>query len=293
MTIEFRYSVVSDLMYHILAHMKVENASDLFSQSYIVSADRMKNGQYDSIAEYAVRLSEYYNTNFNRLGIINFLPFEHTSVRSLIDALGNYPGFSENDREAFILPLTQLIQKETAFYEAYWAQLYDTTAACRNAFECWITNEMKKYEALFSYFNKSAVVGLSYSLTNNGRGYGGATSFNAIVPFVYDENCYKGSFYQILHEYTHQFTDRLLGDSIRMDDGTHALSEKAVILFDYYLIKQLCAEDVDGYLQWLCSLSNADPCDEQLFLSVFRLDDDVNGRLTALAETIAGKAGIQ
>ena len=37
-----------------------------------------------------------------------------------------------------------------------------------------------------------------------------------------------------MHEYTHQFTDKLIGESIRMDDGTHDSSEKAVILFDYF-----------------------------------------------------------
>ncbi len=43
--IEFKYSVVQDLMYHILAHMKVENASNLYSETYIDNVNKIKNGR--------------------------------------------------------------------------------------------------------------------------------------------------------------------------------------------------------------------------------------------------------
>ena len=97
---------------------------------------------------------------------------------------------------------------------------------------------------------------------------------------------YKNTFYQILHEYTHQFTDKLLGDNIRMDDGTHDISERAVILFDYYLIQKLCNEDTGSYLKWVGSLANVDHCDEKLFLSVFKINDDINEILLELVENI-------
>ena len=286
MIIEFKYSVVHDLMYHILAHMKVENASNLYSETYIDNVNKIKNGRYDSITEVVSHLSNYYNENFERLGVINFLPFEHSSVQDLIGATENYYGFTETDKEEFIFPLNQLLKSEFEFYEDYWNKLYDTTSICRKAFESWIKNEMSKYETLFSYFNKFAVVGMSYSLTNNGRGYGGESSFNAVVPFAFDGSKYKNIFYQILHEYTHQFTDKLLGENIRMDDGTHDISEKAVILFDYYLVKKLYKEDTDFYLKWIGSLANADNCDENLFLSVFKINDDINEKLLELVEKI-------
>lgn len=286
MIIEFKYSVVQDLMYHILAHMKVENASNLYSETYIDNVNKIKNGRYDSITEVVSHLSNYYNENFERLGVINFLPFEHSSVQGLIGATENYYGFTETDKEEFIFPLSQLLKSEFEFYEDYWNKLYDTTSICRKAFESWIKNEMSKYETLFSYFNKFAVVGMSYSLTNNGRGYGGESSFNAVVPFAFDGSKYKNIFYQILHEYTHQFTDKLLGENIRMDDGTHDISEKAVILFDYYLVKKLYKEDTDFYLKWIGSLANADNCDENLFLSVFKINDDINEKLLELVEKI-------
>ena len=286
MKIEFKYSVVQDLMYHILAHMKVENASNLYSEAYIDTVNEIKNDRYDSIAETVSHLSNYYNKNFERLGVINFLPFVCPSVQDLIGATENYYGFTETDKKEFIFPLIQLLKNELEFYEDYWNKQYDTTSICRKAFELWIKSEMSKYGALFSYFNKFAVVGMSYSLTNNGRGYGDTSSFNAVVPFAFDESEYKNIFYQILHEYTHQFTDKLLGESIRMDDGTHDISEKAVILFDYYLIKKLSIKDTDSYLKWIGSLANIDNCDEKLFLSVFIINDAINEKLLELVEKI-------
>ena len=286
MVIEYKYSVVQDLMYHILAHMKVENASNLYSGAYIDYVEKIKNGRYDSITGVVAHLSNYYNENFERLGVINFLPFMCSSVQDLISATENYYGFTEADKKEFVSPLNQLLKQEFEFYEHYWNRLYDTTSICRKALESWLKNEMSKYGALFSYFNKFAVIGMSYSMTCNGRGYGDTSSFNAVVPFAFDESEYKNTFYQILHEYTHQFTDKLLGDNIRMDDGTHDISEKAVILFDYYLIHKLYNEDTSSYLKWVGSLANVDNCGEKSFLSVFKINDDINETLLELVENI-------
>lgn len=71
-----------------------------------------------------------------------------------------------------------------------------------------------------------------------------------------------------------------------MDDGTHNISENAVILFDYYLIRKLNNEDTDSYLKWIGSLANVDNCDENLFLSVFKINDDINEKLLELVEKI-------
>lgn len=71
-----------------------------------------------------------------------------------------------------------------------------------------------------------------------------------------------------------------------MDDGTHDISEKAVILFDYYLIKKLYREDTDSCLKWLGSLAHVDNCDEKRFLSVFKINDDINEKLLELVEKI-------
>ena len=273
-------------MYHVLAHMKVENASNLYSEAYINNVNKVKNGKYGSITEVISQLSNYYNENFERLGVINFLPIVCPSVQDLICVAENYCGFTETDKKEFIYPLNQLLKSEFEFYEGFWNQQYDSTTMRRQSFESWIQNEISKYRALFSYFNKHAVIGLSYSITANGRGYGDTSSFNAVVPLAFEENEYKNIFYQILHEYTHQFTDKLIGENIRMDDGTHDISEKAVILFDYYLIKKLFKEDTDSYLQWICLLEHVDNFDEKSFLSFFKIDDDINEKLLELVEDI-------
>ena len=286
MKIEFKYSLVQDLMYHILAHIKVENASNLYSREYIDNINEAKNGRCVNIRDAVNFFSNYYNENFERLAIINFLPLFCSSVQELIAVIENYYAFTQEDKESFIFPLNQLLKSECVFYEEYWNKLYNTTAMDRKAIEEWIKNEMSKYEALFTYFNKFAVIGFSYSLTNNGRGYGGEASFNAVVPFVFNESEYKNLFYQILHEYTHQFTDEILCENIRMDDGTHDISEKAVILFDYYLIKKLHKEDTASYFKWISSATNVDNCDEKLFLSVFKIRDDINEKLLELVDKI-------
>lgn len=236
MMIEFKYSVVYDLMYHILAHMKVENASNLYSESYIFKISKAKNGRYDNIEKVISDLAVYYNMNFDRLGIVNFLPFYCSSVDELVNAMENFNGFTQADKEQFIFPLCQIIKNEYGFYESYWNSMYSTTAKFREEFESWIKAELNKYQALFTHYNKNAVVGLSYSITYNGRGLGSDKTFNAVVPFITDKNKYKDTFYQILHEYTHQFTDEMLRCNINMNDGSHDLSESVVILFDYYLI---------------------------------------------------------
>lgn len=284
--IEFRYSVVYDLIYHILAHMKVENPSNLYLESYIDNINKEKNDRYDNIEETAAHLSKYYNMNFDRLGIINFIPFYCSSVQELVEALENYNGFTQADKESFIFPLCKVIKSEYSFYDGYWNSLYHKTSEQREEYESWVEVEFKKYQALFSFFGRKAIVGLSYSITCNGRGFGSAQSFNAVVPFVIEKNKYQDTFYQILHEYTHQFTDEIVSNKIRMDDGTHDLSEKVVILFDYYLVKNLCPREVDLYLNWVGSTCNISNCDENTFLSTFEISEDINTRLLAMAEKI-------
>ena len=61
MIIEFKYSVIQDLMYHILAHMKVENSSNLYSEAYIDNVNKIKilfnkTYGYKYISMYGIKL---------------------------------------------------------------------------------------------------------------------------------------------------------------------------------------------------------------------------------------------
>ena len=46
MQVEFQYNYVFDLVYHMLAHMKVDNPSDLYAEEYIERIRLEKKEQY-------------------------------------------------------------------------------------------------------------------------------------------------------------------------------------------------------------------------------------------------------
>lgn len=292
MKIEFMYSPAYDLMYHILAHMEVNNASNLYSEEYINQIKQAKAGQFADLTAELAPLTAYYNENFDRLAMINFLPFYCSDVNALIHTLTHFEGFTAEDKEVFILPLIEIMKAENIFYEPYRMQLHGHTAASRAKLESYLSANLTKYRKLFVYWKKEhAIVGMSYSMHCNGRGFGSpqASAFSAIVPLVNDENHYETTFLQILHEYTHQFTDALLQQNIRMDDGSHFLSEQMVILFDYYLIKELCPEDVSAYFRYLSpEVETGGPImTEDILFQIFGVPEHLNRMLTDLVNKIS------
>ena len=152
--------------------------------------------------------------------------------------------------------------------------------------EEYIKTQISKYEFLFSYFKKSTVIGFSYSLTCNGRGYYQKDTLNAIVPFEIDERKYETTFFQAIHEFTHQFTDEIIGKNINMDDGTHGLSEKAAILFDYYLIKNVYPEDLPSFCRWINKTLNINCYDDNSIGHYFPVDSIIKNRLLELINDI-------
>lgn len=286
MQVEFEYSIVYDLVYHILAHIKVNNPSDLYSKSYIDKINEAKCKNHNNLEMVVPNLEDYYNKNFDRLGIINFLPLYFSSSGEFICLLKAFEGFTSDDKEQFVIPFCQAMENELDFYESYWNEKYNFAIAQRKEFEAWMSSELAKYQRLFTYFNKKPFVALSFALTCNGRGFGSDKSFNAAVPFPTDKSRYKDTFFQIIHEYTHQFTDILLESDINMKDGSHDSSEKSVILFDYYLIKSLYPNETDLYLEWIGKTESIVNCDETLLLSIFKIDESLNIKLLELARNI-------
>lgn len=287
MKIEFMYSPAYDLMYHILAHMEINNASNLYSEEYINQINQAKAGQFADLTAELAPLTAYYNENFDRLAMINFLPFYCSDVNALIHTLMHFEGFTAENKESFILPLIEIMKAENIFYEPYRLRLHEQAASSRTTLEDYLSTELTKYSKLFAYWKKEhAIIGISYSMTCNGRGFGNpqAQAFSAIVPFVNDKAYYKNTFLQILHEYTHQFTDALLQQNISMDDGSHFLSEQMVILFDYYLIKALQPEDVDAYFRWLSPEADAGGpiMTEDVLFQIFGVPEHLNQMLTDL-----------
>ena len=60
MLVHFQYSVIYDLMYHMLAHTKVENASNLYSEEYIQRISNSKNKTESTLCKEVDGISEYY-----------------------------------------------------------------------------------------------------------------------------------------------------------------------------------------------------------------------------------------
>ena len=92
MKIEIKYSRHFDLLFHVLAYLKVDNASDCYSQEYIHKMTVEKSKQkfsYDIVPSINL-LAEYYNSNFKTLGMINFLPFRSCSFEEMKDLAGGH-----------------------------------------------------------------------------------------------------------------------------------------------------------------------------------------------------------
>lgn len=289
MQVEFQYNYVFDLVYHMLAHMQVNNPSNLYSEEYVEKIRAEKKEQFPDITADMAGLAGYYNENFNRLLVINFIPYGCPDINALKYMIGQYQGFTSEDREFFVNPFVELLEKEDEFYGAYWRELFQLAKEGEFGLEDYLEKSLEKYNILGDYFRKlKAVVGLSFSMTCEGRGMGNPDTFITVIPHSHDEKDYQNLSLQVLHENTHQFTDGMLQQNISMDDGTHLFSEKVVMVFDYYLIKALCPEDLEGYLRFLSQVAENEGSimTEETFLSAFELPDSWHERLQQLVKDI-------
>ncbi len=271
---EFRYSMHVDLIYHVLAYMKVDNASNCYSQQYI---DRMsiEKGSFEYNIEAAMKdLQGYYNKNFSRLMMINFLPFNCTNYDEMKHLFLNYHTFTDEDKQFFLLPLIEAFDKEIVFYFPYWKAIHNSYQKERFEIEHWMENEFIKYKSIFDYFNKPIVLYLSLSITKNGRGYGRNDCFLALSPFADSIVSYGNIFFQALHEYTHQFTD-ILVSNISMNDNTHNISELVVIIADYYIIKSFDPISIVCYFDWINKIysNTLKITNDEEFFDIFKLDN--------------------
>lgn len=290
MNIQFRYEKHIDLIFHVLAHMHVNNASDLYSQEYVEKFKLLRNHK-ELLIPYG--LADYYNNHFNRLGMINFLPFYSNAFDELKRLTLNYNGFTNEDTDFFVKPFLEICESESDFYFNFWENTIHTIKdECVQA-ENILREKLNLYRCIFEYYNRSALVLLSLSITRNGRGFSGIDNcFSALIPFPKSLSQIDNSFFILLHEYTHQITDELLRTDINMDDGSHDISENVVILFDFYLLKFLNKPDVEKYLKWIAEISgNTDnTISETTFLSVFNVDNSVKNKMRTLLYQIISKA---
>ena len=283
--INFVYSKHIDLVFHVLAYLKVNNASDLYDAEYINKISLEKHDFEYNIIPKINSLQEYYNVNFGRLTMINFLPFYCNDFNELKYRLINFNQFSQDDINYFINPFIKIMENESVFYFNYWDKLHNNKTVFRESIERYIKTKLKKFNSIFTYFNKSSKVYMSYSITKNGRGFYINDYFSAAIPFPETENDFQNIFFILLHEYTHQFTDNLL-NNINFDDGSHNVSENVVILADYYLIKGTDESLIPNYIK---KFSGNMAGNEEDFLSYFKVENTLEMNIIKLINFILKK----
>lgn len=284
----FRYLPHADLVFHVLAHMRVQNPSDLFSPVYIQNIQPVRKlASFDLSAEIK-RLEDGYNRDFQRLGIINFLPFFCEDLPELESLLLQRSSFTQDDLRCFVRPFIDILEREAAVYLPYWRDRHRAQADWIRQVEQELRLQLTTYAPVFQYFQKMPAVCLSMSLTRNGRGYTDLSGrFAAAAPLPQREEDIPNAFFTLLHEFTHQFTDDLLEMDINMRDGSHNLAENAVIVTDCELVEAIAPASLTAYLLWLGSLSGHDTAlPRYRLLEIFPLPPALYAEIRRLLDNI-------
>ena len=285
MKIEFIYPKHYDLIFHVLTYFKVNNPSDLYDEGYIGKM-AMEKVDFDYDIKPAVKsLQDYYNENFERLMLINFLPYYSNDYDEMKNIFLSCDRFTHDDLQFFIKPFIEMLDNESKFFFGHWEALNRKYESLKQSTENYFASALEKCACVFEYFNKPCRILFSFVITQNGRGLYSDTHFAALIRFPENENAFDFSFIQLLHEYTHSFTDGLLNQNINMKDDSHSISENVVIVADYFLIKSIDKNFIPQYFEWVKNGRNED-LDEEKFLSLFKFDENLKDELMKLISKI-------
>ena len=289
MNYTFKYSEIADLVFHLLAYLKVDNQSDLYSRAYIDAFDRLRTDGRSPSDEVAA-LSSYYNENFEKLAVINFLPFYAADLDTLEASLMCMPHFSESDKLRFLKPFMSILRREAEAYFTVRNSFISENSALIKRTEEYIRSAFDAFACFFAFTGRtSATLSLSHSLTRFGRGLGSGGELTAIVPCPVSDEGIPDAFFQLLHEYSHSVTDPHVAANIRMDDGTHMLAEYYVILFDHYLVKRVRPQDSEAYMRYALAMFDihTDAPTEDMMLSTFPLSSELYRDMLQLVEAVS------
>ena len=183
MKIEFIYRKHYDLIFHVMAYFKVNNASNLYDENYISKITKAKVGfAYDIIPD-VNSMQEYYNENFERLMVINFLPYYCNSYDEMKNNFLTYNRFTRDDLRYFIEPFIEMLDNESVFFFEQWEKLNFNYELSKYSTENYFIKKLEKYSCVFSYVNKPCQILFSYNIMNNGRGFCSDSHFAALVRF--------------------------------------------------------------------------------------------------------------
>jgi len=278
-----------DLLYHALAHMKVNNASNLYSEAYIRQASAAMPSA-KALREKMAALEAYYNEHFERLVPLAFLPFyapDDASARQMMLYCAN---FTEEDRRCFIEPFLSAAEAETAAYMPWRQERMEKAKPFIQAFQDYLTNS-PVLQALCQVTGKQACAYLSCSMPCNGRGFIMDSALGAMVaaPLSMDE--VEASAMQLLHEYTHAWTDPMQEGPISMEDGSHDLTEAVVIVTDDWLFELHHPEQLATYRAWCARmLGVAHVPDRKTLESMMGLPEAWQSRIERFTRATVGHA---
>ena len=256
-------SVYTDLIFHIFAHMKIDNASDIYDEAYVVNMEKELN--YKTVIPESV--TAYYCANFERLAFVNFLPyFMAKNVDEVCYMIRQVGMTTEEDVDKFIIPFCDVLNAISTDYIAYWERKADEQQAVYEGLKAYISEKSLQmrhfFESLRETTNTELKVIVSESLRCNGRATIMGNTCVVTLPMPSEQYSMQQIFMQLIHECTHMITDPLL-DSIRMDDGSHDIAECQVMLFDLWLFERYGNEFRDEYVKWLTQ-ETLDECEKNL-----------------------------
>ena len=261
---EIDRSIYTDLIFHIFAHMKVNNASDTYDEAYVANMEK-ELSRKTVIPE---SVTAYYCANFERLAFVNFLPyFMARSVDEVCYMIGHVGMATEEDAEKFIQPFCDVIRELSADYAKYWEKKAKDNQESYEGLKAYLSEQtlvtMKRFfESLRGMTNTKLKLLISESLRCNGRATIMGDTCIVTLPMPSERYSKQQIFMQLVHECTHMMTDPLI-KSIRMDDGSHDIAECQVMLFDRWLFERDSEELRDAYVKWI-SQEVLEECEKSL-----------------------------
>lgn len=280
-SVELRTSSSIDLMYHGLAHLPLNNPASLYSRAYLERC-----GSSKQFGERLESLAPWYTAHFERLCSVGFLPFFAPDWEATKKLLLTHPGYTEEDRAQFLTPLLAALDEAAPRYLC-WRQA--EMQRCASGIEQLRARleACPVLEVMVRHTGKRVVAYLSCSLPRNGRGIMMQDALCAMASAPATPGEAADAHCQLLHEYTHAWTDGFLHGPIAMEDGTHDLSEGLVLLADDWLFRLCCPAELGAYRAWAGRMLDADgPITGEEAADMIGVEEEWRRRMEALVRAM-------
>ena len=244
---EFRYNRFADLFYYLLAHMPIDYAADVSDPGYTAEMAGCL-GVYPGIPQ---RLINYYQDNFDRLAVINFMSLAAENPGQFREMLAGCGMLTDKDMTYFVDPLIEICDRVSGTFYQWWKDHHTETAQQAEKVYNRFRALTDRFSSFFADLGMDTQVLFSYSLRKNGRAFNQQNTLVVYLTYPEKPEDITHCFLQFLHECTHSVTDPMMDGEIRMDDGSHDIAEYQVLCFDEYLIEALCPDLSGAYRDWI------------------------------------------